>query len=95
MLSARVFLKGSLGRATGLLMRSVKSNKELLLARVTETIEYDGARLGGKRESKGERQMGKTISFVKGKGSIAHNNRDFVANNVAPKRIAWNTNYIQ
>lgn len=76
-------------------MRSVKSNKELLLARVTETVEYDGARLGGKRESKGERQMGKTISFVKGKGSIAHNNRDFVANNVDPKRIAWNTNYIQ
>ena len=34
--------------------------------------------------------MGKTISFVKGKGSISHNNREFVADNVD-----WNVYYIQ
>ena len=31
--------------------------------------------------------MGKTISFVKGKGSLSHNNRDFVADNVDKDRI--------
>jgi len=31
--------------------------------------------------------MGKTISFVKGKGSIAHNNRDFKADNVDKDRM--------
>lgn len=34
--------------------------------------------------------MGKTISFVKGKGSISHNNRDFIAENVDRNRTAWN-----
>ena len=39
--------------------------------------------------------MGKTISFVKGKGSLSHNNRDFVADNVDKDRIDWNVYYIQ
>ena len=38
--------------------------------------------------------MGKTISFVKGKGSISHNNRDFIAENVDRDRTAWNVEYI-
>lgn len=39
--------------------------------------------------------MGKTISFVKGKGSISHNNRDFIAGNVDRDRMAWNEYYVQ
>ena len=39
--------------------------------------------------------MGKTISFVKGKGSISHNNRDFIAGNVDWDRMAWNEYYVQ
>ena len=39
--------------------------------------------------------MGKTISFVKGKGSLSHNNRDFVADNVDKDRMDWNVYYIQ
>lgn len=39
--------------------------------------------------------MGKTISFVKGKGSISHNNREFVADNVDWNRMDWNVYYIQ
>ena len=39
--------------------------------------------------------MGKTISFVKGKGSISHNNRDFIAENVDRERTAWNVEYIK
>ena len=39
--------------------------------------------------------MGKTISFVKGKGSLSHNNRDFVAENVDQDRMDWNVYYIQ
>ena len=35
----------------------------------------------------------KTISFVKGKGSLRHNNREFIANNVDPARIEWNVTY--
>ncbi|MBO4845418.1 MAG: plasmid recombination protein [Lachnospiraceae bacterium] len=38
--------------------------------------------------------MAKTISFVKGKGSIAHNNRDFVAANVDRERTGWNVTYV-
>ncbi|MBR6148245.1 MAG: plasmid recombination protein [Lachnospiraceae bacterium] len=38
--------------------------------------------------------MAKTISFVKGKGSIAHNNRDFVAANVDRERTEWNVTYV-
>ena len=37
----------------------------------------------------------KTISFPKGKGHLAHNNRDFICNNVVPERTAWNRIYIQ
>ncbi|MCM1128250.1 MAG: plasmid recombination protein [Lachnospiraceae bacterium] len=37
----------------------------------------------------------KTISFPKGKGHLTHNNRDFICNNVAPERTAWNRTYIQ
>ena len=39
--------------------------------------------------------MAKTISFVKGKGSLSHNNRDFVAENVDQDRMDWNVYYIQ
>lgn len=39
--------------------------------------------------------MGKTISFVKGKGSISHNNRDFITKNVDRERMEWNEYYIQ
>ena len=39
--------------------------------------------------------MGKTISFVKGKGSISHNNRDFIAEDVDRNRTAWNVEYIK
>lgn len=38
---------------------------------------------------------GKTISFPKGDGSLAHNNRDFIANNVCPERTGWNKTYIR
>lgn len=39
--------------------------------------------------------MGKTISFVKGKGSLRHNNRAYIANNVYEERTPWNITYIQ
>jgi len=39
--------------------------------------------------------MAKTISFVKGKGSIAHNNRDFIAENVDRTRTEYNEYYKQ
>jgi hypothetical protein len=39
--------------------------------------------------------MAKTISFVKGKGNINHNNREFVTENVDPNRIKGNIVYIQ
>ncbi|MDO4976810.1 MAG: plasmid recombination protein [Eubacteriales bacterium] len=37
----------------------------------------------------------KTLSFVKGKGSLSHNNRTFVADNVDSKRIDWNITYVK
>lgn len=37
----------------------------------------------------------KTISFVKGKGSLNHNNREFIHDNVDKERIAWNRIYKQ
>ena len=47
----REALRESLGRATYVLMRSVKTNKELLLERVTEPRRYaPGTRLGGHSE---------------------------------------------
>lgn len=39
--------------------------------------------------------MAKTISFVKGKGSISHDNRDFIADNVDRERISWNETYVK
>ena len=39
--------------------------------------------------------MAKTISFVKGKGGLRHNNRKFIANNIDVERIPWNITYIQ
>ena len=39
--------------------------------------------------------MAKTISFVKGKGSLRHNNREFIANNIDETRIPWNIVYIK
>ena len=39
--------------------------------------------------------MARTISFVKGKGSLRHNNRDFIAKNVDPERIPWNVTYVK
>lgn len=38
--------------------------------------------------------MAKTISFVKGKGSLRHNNREFIANNIDEARVPWNIIYI-
>ena len=39
--------------------------------------------------------MAKTISFVKGKGSLNHDNREFVAANVDPQRISWNETFVR
>lgn len=39
--------------------------------------------------------MGKTISFVKGRGHISHNNRGFISNNVVPERTDWNRTYVK
>ena len=36
-----------------------------------------------------------TISFVVGKGSLSHNNRSFVAENVVEERIVLDEFYIQ
>ena len=38
---------------------------------------------------------GRTISFPKGDGSLAHNNREFIANNICPERTGWNKTYIR
>ena len=39
--------------------------------------------------------MGKTISFVKGKGSLNHNNREFLASNIDESRVYLNEIYIR
>lgn len=39
--------------------------------------------------------MGKTISFVKGRGHISHNNRDFISNNVVLEQTDWNRTYVK
>ena len=39
--------------------------------------------------------MVKTLSFVKGKGSLRHNNREFIASNIDADRISWNVCYCQ
>lgn len=61
------------------LIRSVKGNKALLLAKVTK---LEVKRIGAK-----------TISFVKGKGSLNHNNRKFIYENVQKERTEWNRTY--
>ena len=38
---------------------------------------------------------GRTISFPKGDGSLTHNNREFIVNNVCPERTGWNKTYIR
>lgn len=38
---------------------------------------------------------GRTISFPKGDGSLTHNNREFIANNVCQERTGWNRTYIR
>ena len=38
---------------------------------------------------------GRTISFPKGDGSLTHNNREFIANNVCQERTGWNKTYIR
>ena len=66
------------------------------MPRVTEApVNTPGTRLGGRSEKRKEGGMGKTISFVKGKGSITHNNRDFIADNVDRDRMAWNEYYVR
>ena len=66
------------------------------MPRVTEApVNTPGTRLGGRSEKGKEGDMGKTISFVKGKGSITHNNRDFIADNVDRDRMAWNEYYVR
>lgn len=39
--------------------------------------------------------VGRTISFPKGDGSLTHNNREFIANNVCAERTGWNRTYIR
>ena len=39
--------------------------------------------------------MGKTILFVKGRGHISHNNKDFISNNVVPERTGWDRTYVK
>lgn len=38
---------------------------------------------------------GRTISFPKGDGSLAYNNREFIVNNICPERTGWNKTYIR
>lgn len=35
------------------------------------------------------------MAFVKGRGHISHNNRDFISNNVVPERTDWNQTYVK
>lgn len=79
------------------MIRSVKTNKALLLTRVTEPGGMRRARLGGEQKTNRKKEMifiAKTISFVKGKGSLNHNNRKFIASNIDEDRIEWNVTYI-
>lgn len=62
-----------------------KSNKALLLKKVTK---HSGTKVGAL-------SMGKSVSFCKGKGSLAHNNREFFTNNVDQSRTPSNIVYKQ
>ncbi len=69
-LSAGVLLKATLGRATYVLIRSVKTNKALLLARVTEPrrIRRDPLRRAvGEKLLEGDEAYGKNNIIRKGK----------------------------
>ena len=63
---------------------TVKSTEDLQTIMFVEKHEIRGVIVGMK-----------TISFVKGKGSIRHDNRDFIAENVDEDRVEWNRYYIQ
>ena len=62
-----------------------ESNKALLLKKVTKHS----------RTKVGVLSMGKSVSFCKGKGSLAHNNREFFTNNVDQSRTPLNIVYKQ
>ena len=73
-----------------LLTLCVKSNKALLL---TEVTRRKSRKL--KYNLKGNENMARTISFVKGRGCLNHNNRKFISKNVDQDRIALNEYFIQ
>lgn len=62
-----------------------ESNKTLLLKKVTKR---SGTKVG-------VLSMGKSVSFCKGKGSMAHNNREFITSNVDQSRTPLNIIYKQ
>ena len=66
-------------------MRSVKSAFALLLTRVTEPRQPSPAQKGG--------SVKRTISAMRGKGSLTHNRRDFIAENVDSSRTPLNVEY--
>ena len=64
------------------------------MARVTEPKKENGSLNMGSNKEGGVIQMaGKTISFVLGDGSMSHNNREFIANNVDSGRTHLNRTY--
>ena len=67
-------------------MRSVKSAFALLLTRVTEP------RTPSPQKQKGG-SVKRTISAMRGKGSLSHNRRDFIAENVDFSRTPLNVEY--
>ena len=72
--------------ARALLMRSVKSAFALLLTRVTEPP-------GNPAPHKKGGSVKRTISAMRGKGSLTHNRRDFIAENVDSSRTPLNVEY--
>ena len=67
-------------------MRSVKSAFALLLTRVTEPP-------GNPASHKKGGFMERTVSAMRGKGSLTHNRRDFIAENVDSSRTPLNVEY--
>ena len=67
-------------------MRSVKSAFALLLTRVTEPP-------GNPAPHKKGGSVKRTISAMRGKGSLTHNRRDFIAENVDSSRTPLNVEY--
>lgn len=82
-----VVLKSSAGRIILFVRYEVadESNKTLLLKKVTKR---SGTKVG-------VLSMGKSVSFCKGKGSMAHNNREFITSNVDQSRTPLNIIYKQ